>query len=153
MKVKHKNIKYTAIVFYCFKRGLFCLRLAPMKAIVKLLKLACWRTWWFIVSWASPLFMRLFSGFIGSTNTIIYSLTISSLSPVGEPLNDEAWWWYHNVVGEGKCTVIDNWWQTGTYITLWLVFLIARLWQDCYKRPWKRTTCICTCIHAGCLSG
>ena len=32
---------------------------------------------------------------------------------MGEPLNDEAWKWYHNVVGEGKCTVVDTWWQTG----------------------------------------
>ena len=32
---------------------------------------------------------------------------------MGEPLNDEAWLWYHNVVGEGRCTVVDTWWQTG----------------------------------------
>ena len=32
---------------------------------------------------------------------------------VGEPLNDEAWLWYHNVVGGGKATVVDTWWQTG----------------------------------------
>ena len=32
---------------------------------------------------------------------------------VGEPLNDEAWLWYHNVVGDGRCTVVDTWWQTG----------------------------------------
>ena len=32
---------------------------------------------------------------------------------VGEPLNDEAWLWYNNVVGGGKCTVVDTWWQTG----------------------------------------
>lgn len=34
---------------------------------------------------------------------------------VGEPLNDEAWLWYHNVVGDGRCTVVDTWWQTGKY--------------------------------------
>ena len=38
-----------------------------------------------------------------------------SPSLVGEPLNDEAWLWYNNVVGGGKCTVVDTWWQTGTY--------------------------------------
>ena len=32
---------------------------------------------------------------------------------VGEPLNDEAWKWYHRVVGEERCTVVDTWWQTG----------------------------------------
>lgn len=34
-------------------------------------------------------------------------------STVGEPLNDEAWKWYHTVVGEERCTVVDTWWQTG----------------------------------------
>ena len=34
-------------------------------------------------------------------------------SPVGEPLNTEAWEWYHRVVGEERCTVVDTWWQTG----------------------------------------
>ena len=32
---------------------------------------------------------------------------------VGEPLNDEAWRWYHKVIGEERCTVVDTWWQTG----------------------------------------
>ncbi|KAL5463395.1 hypothetical protein EMCRGX_G032288 [Ephydatia muelleri] len=36
------------------------------------------------------------------------------LGSVGEPLNDEAWVWYHKVVGEEKCTVVDTWWQTET---------------------------------------
>ena len=35
---------------------------------------------------------------------------------VGEPLNKEAWQWYHSVVGEKRCTVVDTYWQTGTYI-------------------------------------
>lgn len=34
-------------------------------------------------------------------------------SPVGELLNTEAWEWYHRVVGEERCTVVDTWWQTG----------------------------------------
>ena len=33
--------------------------------------------------------------------------------PVGEPLNKEAWQWYHSVVGEKRCTVVDTYWQTG----------------------------------------
>ena len=32
---------------------------------------------------------------------------------VGEPLNTEAWEWYHRVVGGEKCAVVDTWWQTG----------------------------------------
>ena len=35
------------------------------------------------------------------------------LGSVGEPINPEAWRWYNEVVGEGKCTVVDTWWQTG----------------------------------------
>ncbi|TPW03734.1 MAG: acetyl-CoA synthetase [Alphaproteobacteria bacterium] len=36
------------------------------------------------------------------------------LTTVGEPINPEAWLWYHNVVGEGRCPIIDMWWQTET---------------------------------------
>ena len=36
------------------------------------------------------------------------------LGTVGEPINPEAWKWYYNIVGEGKCPVIDTWWQTET---------------------------------------
>ena len=32
---------------------------------------------------------------------------------VGEPLNSEAWQWYHTVAGREKCTVVDTWFQTG----------------------------------------
>ena len=36
------------------------------------------------------------------------------LGTVGEPINPEAWRWYHDVVGEGRCAVVDTWWQTET---------------------------------------
>ncbi len=36
------------------------------------------------------------------------------LGTVGEPINPEAWTWYHDVVGEGRCAVVDTWWQTET---------------------------------------
>jgi acetyl-CoA synthetase len=36
------------------------------------------------------------------------------LGTVGEPINPEAWRWYHHVVGEGRCPIIDTWWQTET---------------------------------------
>jgi acetyl-CoA synthetase len=36
------------------------------------------------------------------------------LGTVGEPINPEAWMWYHNVVGEGRCPIVDTWWQTET---------------------------------------
>jgi acetyl-CoA synthetase len=36
------------------------------------------------------------------------------LGSVGEPINPEAWDWYHRVVGEGRCPIVDTWWQTET---------------------------------------
>lgn len=36
------------------------------------------------------------------------------LGSVGEPINETAWEWYHDVVGNGKCPIVDTWWQTET---------------------------------------
>ncbi len=52
------------------------------------------------------------------TNTSRQSLRV--LGTVGEPINPEAWRWYHNIVGNGDCALVDTWWQTetgGTMIT------------------------------------
>jgi acetyl-CoA synthetase len=38
------------------------------------------------------------------------------LGSVGEPINPEAWKWYHNTIGNGKCPIMDTWWQTETGI-------------------------------------
>ncbi len=40
--------------------------------------------------------------------------SIRLLGTVGEPINPEAWNWYHNVVGDGRCPIVDTWWQTET---------------------------------------
>ncbi|HEX7112343.1 MAG TPA: acetate--CoA ligase, partial [Mizugakiibacter sp.] len=40
--------------------------------------------------------------------------SIRVLGTVGEPINPEAWEWYHRVVGDGRCPVVDTWWQTET---------------------------------------
>jgi acetyl-CoA synthetase len=40
--------------------------------------------------------------------------TLRLLGSVGEPINPEAWRWYYNVVGKGRCPIIDTWWQTET---------------------------------------
>ena len=40
--------------------------------------------------------------------------TLRVLGSVGEPINPEAWLWYHNVVGEGRAPIVDTWWQTET---------------------------------------
>jgi len=40
--------------------------------------------------------------------------SLKILGSVGEPINPEAWMWYHNVIGKEKCPVVDTWWQTET---------------------------------------
>jgi acetyl-CoA synthetase len=40
--------------------------------------------------------------------------SIRVLGTVGEPINRDAWLWYHSVVGEGRCPIVDTWWQTET---------------------------------------
>src|SRR5690606_6336793 len=46
------------------------------------------------------------------TNYDLSSLRL--LGSVGEPINPEAWVWYHQQVGAGRCPVVDTWWQTET---------------------------------------
>ena len=40
--------------------------------------------------------------------------TLRILGTVGEPINPQVWEWYHDVVGDGSCAVVDTWWQTET---------------------------------------
>ena len=40
--------------------------------------------------------------------------TLKLLGTVGEPINPEAWHWYHRVIGERRCPIVDTWWQTET---------------------------------------
>lgn len=40
--------------------------------------------------------------------------SLKILGTVGEPINPEAWMWYHEVIGKGNCPVVDTWWQTET---------------------------------------
>ena len=40
--------------------------------------------------------------------------SLKLLGTVGEPINPEAWRWYHSVVGEERCPIVDTWWQTET---------------------------------------
>lgn len=44
-----------------------------------------------------------------------YSLaSLKVIGSVGEPINEEAWHWYHDHIGKGKCPIVDTWWQTET---------------------------------------
>ncbi len=40
--------------------------------------------------------------------------SLSVIGSVGEPINEEAWHWYHDNIGKGKCPLVDTWWQTET---------------------------------------
>jgi acetyl-CoA synthetase len=54
---------------------------------------------------------------MGMGNEYITNKDLSSLrvlGSVGEPLNEEAWHWYNDQVGKGKCPIVDTWWQTET---------------------------------------
>ena len=59
---------------------------------------------------AIRMLMREGNEFVTSTSR--ESLRV--LGSVGEPINPEAWRWYHEVIGNGKCQVVDTWWQTET---------------------------------------
>jgi acetyl-CoA synthetase len=54
---------------------------------------------------------------MGAGNQFVENTSRKSLrllGTVGEPINPEAWEWYHRVVGEGRCPIVDTWWQTET---------------------------------------
>lgn len=54
---------------------------------------------------------------MGAGDDFVRSSNRSSLrilGTVGEPINPEAWEWYHRVVGDGRCPIVDTWWQTET---------------------------------------
>jgi acetyl-CoA synthetase len=51
----------------------------------------------------------------GSDEPAKYDLSsLKVLGTVGEPINPDAWIWYYNEIGKGKCSIVDTWWQTET---------------------------------------
>ncbi|HRD54796.1 MAG TPA: acetate--CoA ligase [Parachlamydiaceae bacterium] len=52
---------------------------------------------------------------LGNEYPLQYSLkSLRILGTVGEPINPESWIWYHEIIGKGKCPIVDTWWQTET---------------------------------------
>ena len=49
-----------------------------------------------------------------TTSSAASRKSLKLLGTVGEPINPEAWEWYYHVVGEGRCPIVDTWWQTET---------------------------------------
>jgi acetyl-CoA synthetase len=66
------------------------------------------------ILYTAPTAIRSLMGFGESPleNKSLDSLRV--LGSVGEPINEEAWKWYHTKIGKGKCPVVDTWWQTET---------------------------------------
>jgi len=80
-----------------------------------------WGRFWKIISdykvtifYTAPTAIR---AFIKAGDHFIENHDLSSLrllGTVGEPINPEAWMWYHNKIGGGRCPIVDTWWQTET---------------------------------------
>ncbi|XP_022094939.1 acetyl-coenzyme A synthetase 2-like, mitochondrial isoform X2 [Acanthaster planci] len=64
--------------------------------------------------YGAPTAIRLLLKFDSSYVTKYDRSTLKTLGCVGEPLNHEAWEWYNDIVGEGRCSLADTWWQTET---------------------------------------
>ncbi|MBI2776562.1 MAG: acetate--CoA ligase [Chloroflexi bacterium] len=84
-----------------------------------------WDRWWQIVEqyrvsilYMAPTAIRAFMK-QGPQHPAAYDLSsLRVLGSVGEPINPEAWLWYHEHVGRGKAPIVDTWWQTETGMIL-----------------------------------
>ncbi len=66
------------------------------------------------VFYTAPTAIRALVGY-GDQFPQKYNLnSLRILGTVGEPINPETWMWYHDVIGKGKCPIVDTWWQTET---------------------------------------
>ena len=65
--------------------------------------------------------------------------TLRVLGSVGEPINPEAWLWYHSVVGRGQCSVVDTYWQTGTLLFYVFHTLFKTTYIEIYIKYAKKT--------------
>ncbi len=64
--------------------------------------------------YTAPTAIRALQAF-GTEPIAPYSLdSLKVLGSVGEPINEEAWHWYHNHIGKTRCPIVDTWWQTET---------------------------------------
>jgi acetyl-CoA synthetase len=66
------------------------------------------------IFYAAPTALRALMREGDSYVTATSRASLRLLGSVGEPINPEAWDWYHRVVGEGRCPIVDTWWQTET---------------------------------------
>jgi len=66
------------------------------------------------IVYTAPTALRALMGAGDAYVTSTSRKSLHLLGSVGEPINPEAWEWYHRVVGEGRCPIVDTWWQTET---------------------------------------
>lgn len=66
------------------------------------------------IFYTAPTAIRALMGQGDSFVTRSSRKSLRTLGSVGEPINPEAWEWYYHTVGEGRCPVVDTWWQTET---------------------------------------
>ncbi|KAG2467227.1 ACS2L synthetase, partial [Polypterus senegalus] len=69
------------------------------------------------IGWITGHSYVVYGPLCNGATTVLFESTPVYPDPVGEPINNEAWEWYYNVVGEGRCKLVDTWWQTGYYFT------------------------------------
>lgn len=66
------------------------------------------------IFYTAPTAIRLFMKW-GEKYTKEHDLSsLRLLGSVGEPINPEAWWWFYRNIGQGRCPIVDTWWQTET---------------------------------------
>jgi acetyl-CoA synthetase len=66
------------------------------------------------IFYTAPTAIRALMGLGDEPVTSTSRASLRLLGTVGEPINPEAWNWYYDVVGEGRCPIVDTWWQTET---------------------------------------
>ena len=66
------------------------------------------------IFYTAPTAIRALMGLGDDFVTRSSRASLRLLGSVGEPINPEAWEWYHRVVGQGRCPIVDTWWQTET---------------------------------------
>jgi acetyl-CoA synthetase len=66
------------------------------------------------IFYTAPTAIRALMGAGDELVTASSRKSLRLLGSVGEPINPEAWEWYHRVVGDGRCPIVDTWWQTET---------------------------------------
>jgi acetyl-CoA synthetase len=66
------------------------------------------------IFYTAPTAIRALMRFGDAPVTSTSRSSLRVLGTVGEPINPEAWLWYHRVVGNGNCPIVDTWWQTET---------------------------------------